>query len=61
MFEAESQQTPILSPEGIKIAKGEEVKVEKRVVPFIESSLKELSLSGERDNMARLCRWHHQD
>ena len=37
----------MLFPEGIKRAKGQEVKVDKRVVLLIESTTARLSLNGE--------------
>ena len=43
-LKAEAQHTPILLHEDIKRAKGGGVKVEKLVVPLIESVPKELSL-----------------
>ena len=44
VLEAKVQETPIISLEGVKIEKGEGVKVENRLVSFIESAPKELTL-----------------
>ena len=45
VLDAEDQQTPMLSPEGIKIEKGEWVKAEKRVIPLIEAPPEDLSIN----------------
>ena len=45
VLEEEAHQTPMLSPEGIKRAKGEGVKTEKRVIPLIEASPEDLSIN----------------
>ena len=52
MLEAVSQQNPMLSPEDIKRSKGEEVKVEKRVFPLIESASEYLLVKKEGDTVA---------
>ena len=49
----------MLFHKGTKTVKGESVKVDKIVVPFIESDLYELSLSKEVETMAWLRKWHH--
>ena len=41
VLEAEAQQTPMLSPEGIMREKVEGVKIEKRVVPLIKAAPEE--------------------
>ena len=51
----------MLSPEGIKISKGEWVTVEKRVVPLIDSAPKSFPLNREGDTVAWLCKWHRFD
>ena len=58
VLKSEDQQTPMLPPEGIKISKIEGVKVDKRVVPLIESAPKEISLNVEGDTMVWLSKFH---
>ena len=48
----------MLSPRGIKRAKGEGVKTEKRVLPLIEESPKYLYVKKEGDTTEWLHKWH---
>ena len=61
MLEAESQQTPMLLPQGIKIAKGESFKAEKRVIHLIKASPDDLYVNEEGYTMKWLRKWHHFD
>ena len=58
MLEAEAQHNPMLSPEDIKISKGEDVKVEKRVFPLIESASEYLLVKKEGYTVAWLYKWY---
>ena len=61
VLDAEAQQTHDLSPEGNTISKGEEVKVKKRFVPFIESTPEYLLVNKEGDTMAWIHKRHLRD
>ena len=61
MLEAEANQTPTLLYEGIKRAKGEGVKTEKRVVPLIQTAPEDLYVNEEGDTVEWLCKWHRSD
>ena len=60
MLEEEDHQTPMLSTEGIQIAKGEGVKTKKRVVPLIEAAPEDLPVNEEEDTMEWLSKWHRR-
>ena len=51
----------MLLPEGIKIANGGGVKIEKRVFPLIEAAPEELSVNREGDTMERQGKWHRRN
>ena len=61
VLEAEAQQTPMMSPEGIKRVKGEGIKAEKLVIPLIEIAPKYLYINKEGATMEWLRKWHHLD
>ena len=61
VLEEESQQTPMMFPEGIKRAKGERVKIDKRVITLINAAPKELSVNEEEDTMEWICKWNFRD
>ena len=61
VVEAEAQQTSMLFPEGIRRAKGEDIKADKPFIPLIEASPEYLSINKEGTNMEWLRKWHHRD
>ena len=61
MFEAEAQQTPMLSPEGIMRAMGEFINAKKQPIPLIEIDAEDLYINKEGGTMEWLHKWHHRD
>ena len=61
MLDEEAQKTPMMSPEGIKIAKGEGIKKEKQPFNLIDTALEDLSINEEGATMECLSKWLHRD
>ena len=53
-------QNPMLSPEGIMIAKGEGITAEKQPIPLIDTAHENLFINEEGTTMEWLCKWHHR-
>ena len=61
VLESKDQQTPIIFTEGIKRAKGEGFKTEKRGIPLIKADPKYMSVNEEGGIMEWLRKWHFCD
>ena len=61
LLEEESQQTPMMSPEGIMRAKGEGIKAGKQPILLIDTAPEDLSINKEGATMEWLSKWHHRD